>query len=55
MGLDVLNDILNSKNQLIQEAENGTKSIFDKATGRGVNVSRNGEFNGFRDMKEIKQ
>jgi RHS repeat-associated protein len=53
-GLEVLKEILNSKNQLIKEAENGTTSIFDKTTGRGVNVSRNGEFNGFRDMKEIK-
>jgi hypothetical protein len=43
--LDVVNEILNSKNQLIDDVGNGTKTIFDKTTGRGVNVSRNGEFN----------
>jgi hypothetical protein len=47
----ILDDILGSKNQLIKDAENGGKLIFDKTTGRGVGVSRNGEFNGFRDIK----
>jgi len=53
-GLNVLNEILNSKDILIQKAENGTTNVFDNATGRGVNVSRSGLFNGFRDLKEVK-
>jgi RHS repeat-associated protein len=53
-GMKVINDILGSKDQMIQKLENGTKNIFDKATGRGVNVSREGKFNGFRDIKDIK-
>lgn len=51
-GLDVMNEILGSKNQMIEKLENGTSNIFDKNTGRGVNVSRNGTFNGFRDLKQ---
>ena len=51
-GLDVMNEILGSKNQLVKELKNGTSNIFDKTTGRGVNVSRNGTFNGFRDLKQ---
>jgi hypothetical protein len=54
-GLEVLNGILKSENKLIQKAENGTTNIFDQNTGRGVNVSRNGVFNGFRDLKEVKK
>lgn len=54
-GLNIMNEILGSKNQLIEAETNGTKTIFDNTTGRGVNVSRNGTFNGFRDIKELKQ
>jgi RHS repeat-associated protein len=52
-GLKVVDEIFNSKDQLITRAENGTTTIFDKLTGRGINVSRSGEFNGFRDLKEL--
>lgn len=31
------------------------EGIFDKTNRRGVNISMNGEFNGFRDIKVIKQ
>jgi filamentous hemagglutinin len=49
-GLSILNQIMNSKNQVIQTAENGSKLIFDKTTGRGFGVSREGLFNGFREL-----
>ena len=49
-GLDVLNSILNSKNPIIQNAGNGGYRIFDGATGRGFGLSRNGLFNGFRQL-----
>lgn len=51
-GMTVLKGILNSEKQLIDEEINGTKTIYDKVTGRGVNVSRNGEFNGFRELPQ---
>jgi hypothetical protein len=54
-GLGILNDILEAKDRLIEKAENGTTNVFDQATGRGFNVSRNGLFNGFRDLKEVKK
>jgi len=47
---NILNQIKSSKNQIIQSAENGGKLIFDKATGRGFGVSREGLFNGFREL-----
>jgi hypothetical protein len=47
-----MNEILGSKNQIVEKLENGTRSIFDKTTGRGINVSRSGTFNGFRDLKQ---
>jgi len=46
-----LRDILNSKDQAIRKLPNGTTNIFDNITGRGVNISREGLFNGFRDLK----
>ena len=49
-GLDVLNDILNSKNPIIQDAGNGGYRIFDGTTGRGFGLSRDGLFNGFRQL-----
>ena len=51
-GLNVLKDIMNSKKKIIDMESNGTKTIYDKATGRGFNISREGKFNGFRDLKE---
>ena len=41
---------MESKNQIIQQAENGGKLIFDKTTGMGFGVSREGLFNGFREL-----
>ena len=51
-GLNVLKDIMNSKKKIIDLESNGTKTIYDKATGRGFSISREGKFNGFRDLKE---
>jgi RHS repeat-associated protein len=50
--LNILNEIRNSKNLSIQPAENGGLRIIDKATGRGFGVSREGLFNGFRELKQ---
>jgi len=49
-GLNIINQIMGSKNQIIQQAENGGKLIFDNTTGRGFGVSREGLFNGFREL-----
>lgn len=51
-GLRILTDIISSNNKLIKDYPNGTRSIFDLNTGRGFNISREGKFNGFRDIKE---
>lgn len=48
--LDIINTIKNSPNQIIQPAENGGTLIFDKISRMGVGVSRNGLFNGFREL-----
>jgi hypothetical protein len=48
--LDIINKIRNSPNQVILPAENGGSMIFDKSTGMGIGVSRNGNFNGFREL-----
>ena len=53
-GVEVLDEILNSKNQLIEKGTNGTTTVNDLDTGRGVNIGRSGNFNGFRDIKEKK-
>ena len=48
--LDVIQDIINSPNKIIQKAPNGNGSwIFDKTTGRGFAVTKEGLFNGFRE------
>jgi len=51
-GLNLLNQIVNSKNQLIEQAPKGGRFIFDKTTGRGFGVSREGLFNGFRELEK---
>ena len=51
-GLKILRDIMRSKNKVIDIETNGTKTIYDKVSGRGFNISREGKFNGFRDFKE---
>ena len=48
--LNILNNIMGSKNQIIQQAKGGGQYIFDKTTGRGFGVSREGLFNGFREL-----
>ncbi|MDR2008632.1 MAG: hypothetical protein LBQ34_06650 [Alphaproteobacteria bacterium] len=49
-GLNVLNEIMNSSDKVIQQAKGGGQYIFDKTTGRGFGVSREGLFNGFREL-----
>jgi len=49
--LDIIQDIINSPNKIIQKAPNGNGSwIFDKTTGRGFAVTKEGVFNGFREI-----
>ena len=43
---------MKSKNKVIDIETNGTKTVYDKVSGRGFNISRKGEFNGFRVFKE---
>jgi hypothetical protein len=47
-----LNEILNSNDILIKNGESSTTNIFNKTTGRGINISRKGLLNGFRDLKK---
>lgn len=47
---DIFKRIINSPTQLYQAAENGGTLVFDKSTGMGFGVSRNGLFNGFREL-----
>jgi len=49
--LSELKNIINSKSPIMQPAGNGGYRIFDGATGRGFGLSRNGLFNGFRQLK----
>lgn len=49
-GLNILNQIMNSPNKVVQQAKGGGQHIFDKTTGRGFGVSREGLFNGFREL-----
>lgn len=51
-GLKILRDIMRSKNKVIDIETNGTKTVYDKVSGRGFSISREGKFNGFRDFKE---
>ena len=53
VGEKVLRDILNSPKQKFEFKTNGTKIIYDEITGRGVSISRTGEFNGFRELEKI--
>jgi len=50
-GLKVLNEIMGSKNITTKTLRNGTRNVFDQNTGRGFNISRDGLFNGFRELK----
>ncbi|MCK0203251.1 hypothetical protein MWN41_09525 [Ornithobacterium rhinotracheale] len=49
-GIKVINEIIRSKNSLIDLEKNGTKTIYDKTTGRGFNINRQGHFGGFREL-----
>lgn len=51
LGEMVLKEVLESNNKRIVAEFNGTNTIFDTVSGRGVNISREGVFNGFRDLK----
>lgn len=47
----IIQEIMNSKNRVIKVNPNGTTTIFDEVSKRGFNVSREGLFNGFRNME----
>lgn len=49
-GLTALKSIMNSENKVIQQAENGGTLVFDANTRMGYGISRNGLFNGFREL-----
>ena len=51
-GLKILNDIMGSKNITTKTLRNGTRNVFDQNSGRGFNISREGLFNGFRELKK---
>jgi len=51
-GLNILNDILNSSSKIVEPAERGGFEIYDTITKKGVAVSREGLFNGFREFKK---
>ena len=46
----VIKEIMNSKNRVIRVNPNGTTDIYDSVSRRGLNISRKGLFNGFRNM-----
>ena len=46
-------NITQSNNKVIDIETNGTKTIYDKVSGRSFNKSCEGKFNGFRDSKEL--
>jgi RHS repeat-associated protein len=50
-GNEILEGILNSDNQLIRTTDNGGSVIFDQNTGRGVAYTKDGKFNGFRELE----
>ena len=45
-------NITQSNNKVIDIEANGTKTVNDKVSGCGFNISRKGKFNGFRVFKE---
>ena len=48
--MKLIKEIMNSKDQVIKVNPNGTTTIYDSASRRGFNISREGLFNGFRNM-----
>ncbi|MDO5616143.1 MAG: RHS repeat-associated core domain-containing protein [Cruoricaptor ignavus] len=49
-GMKIIDEIVSSNKLLIDLEKNGTKTIYDKVTGRGFNINRQGEFGGFREL-----
>jgi len=52
--LKVLDNIMSSKNQIIKAAKRGGYEVYDEVSGQGFGISRNGEFNGFRELTKKK-
>ena len=50
--MEVVNSILNSDHQLIYTYPDESIEIYDKSTGFGLEISRFGKFNGFRDFSK---
>jgi len=48
--LKILNKIITSENRVFKPAERGGVEIYDKVSGQGFGVSREGLFNGFREL-----
>ena len=46
---------MRSKNKVLDIETNETKTVYDKVSRRGFNISREGKFNGFRDFNERTQ
>ena len=40
---------------MTRAAPRGGLEVYDTKTGKGYAISREGKFNGFRDLKEIKK
>jgi hypothetical protein len=53
-GFDALDQIMKS-NPISLKAERGGTEFFDISSGRGFAVSRNGQFNGFRELNKVKK
>jgi RHS repeat-associated protein len=48
--MKIVKNIMESGNQIIKQAKQGGYEIYDKTTGMGIGVSREGLFNGFREL-----
>ncbi|OFY85111.1 MAG: hypothetical protein A3F72_05035 [Bacteroidetes bacterium RIFCSPLOWO2_12_FULL_35_15] len=53
--IKLINDITNSSDKMTRAAPRGGLEVYDTKTGKGYAISREGKFNGFRDLKEIKK
>ena len=45
---------MGSKNQIINAAKRGGYEVYDEVSSQGFAISRNGEFNGFRELTKKK-
>ena len=50
----IVEEIMNSSNQVIKAAEQGGYEVYDTVSGMGFAVSREGLFNGFRELSKSK-